>query len=286
MMNIGKKEIINPYNWELMAIRSLKFVIQCFPSEKTNGKSVLFIMGCQRSGTSLIYWLFERDLRTKIYREASRLSLKDPKRLRLDPLHVVRKKLESVKVPLQVLKPLVESQNASRLLKQIPNSRILWMYRRYSDVIASNLRAFGEYNGFNDIKIMLDNSKRNWRSEKQTKEVIGLIKKYFHPSMNPNDAAALFWFARNKLLFSQNLVDNSKVMLCRYEDLGAAPNIVMKAVYRFLQIPYPGDRITRSVHAKSVGKGVKIRLSEEIEERCAVLLEQLDSIPKYYDAGH
>jgi hypothetical protein len=160
------------------------------------------------------------------------------------------------------------------------------MYRNFSDVIASNLRAFGKYNGLIDIKIMLDKSKRNWRSEKQTKEVMGFIDKYYHPGMNPYDAAALFWYARNNLFFSQNLIENNKVMLCRYEDLGAAPNTIMKAVYRFLEMPYPGERITRSVHVKSVGKGMKIKLSEKIGSKCAALLEQLDSIPKLYARGH
>ena len=50
-------------------------------------QTVLFILGIQRAGTSLMYWVFERDLQARIYRETSELTSGDTlEHVRLNPL--------------------------------------------------------------------------------------------------------------------------------------------------------------------------------------------------------
>lgn len=145
---------INPRTISFGLFRIYKNAIQQMGgSSDGSEKTVVPILGVQRSGTSMLYWIFERDLTTKVYRESSELSSLDKvERIRLNPLPSVRAKIERQRAPMVVFKPLVESQRAHDLLREIPGVRILWAYRHFQDVASSNLKAFGMDNGVNDLR--------------------------------------------------------------------------------------------------------------------------------------
>lgn len=240
-------------------------------------KSTLMILGIQRAGTSMMYWVFERDFDVKVYRESSELSSDDRvEGVRLNPLPWVRARIEEQKAPIVVLKPLVESQRAAELLAALPGSRALWAYRHYQDVAASNLKAFGRDNGINDLRPFVTDDPDNWRSQGSSEETRETIRHYFAEDMNPYDAAALFWWARSRLYFELGLDQHPDVMLNRYEDLVTQPVLTMRRIYDFIERPYPGDQIVRDVHPQSVGKGRVSRLSPEVDRLCAELLAELD----------
>ncbi len=271
---------INRRNVSFGLLRVYKDLVQKTGLARYDGPTtVVLIQGCQRSGTSLTYWIFERDFNAKIYRESSSLSSNDTaERLRLNPLDDVKAVVAAHNVPLVVLKPLVESQRAPELLEQFDGARVLWLYRHYQDVASSNLKAFGMDNGLNDIRPFVTGEPGNWRSENSSDETRAIIRRHFAEDMNPYDAAALFWFARNQLFFEQGLDDDPRAMLCRYEDLVTRPSEVMRRVYDFVDMPYPGDHIVQDVHPQSVGKGRTSRLSPEVDALCADLLDRLDAV--------
>lgn len=242
-------------------------------------QTILFILGIQRAGTSLMYWVFERDLGVKIYRESSELTSGDAlEHVRLNPLPEVKGRLGRVGAPVVVLKPLVESQRVHELLATFPGSRALWQYRHYQDVASSNLKAFGMDNGLKDLRPFLENDPDNWRSQNSAAETRETLRRFVRDDMNPYDAAALFWWARCRLYFDLGLDRDPRVMLCRYEDLATDPAGTMRRVYAFVGRPYPGDHITRDVHPQSVGKGRVSKLSPEVDRLCADLLARLDRL--------
>jgi hypothetical protein len=92
----------------------------------TDRKSILFIVGCQRSSTTLVSRIFEKDLDTKPCGEFSKLSSQDvAKGIRLNPLDVVQEEIRKDRAPFIVLKPLVESQNILQLLGYLEESKAL-----------------------------------------------------------------------------------------------------------------------------------------------------------------
>ena len=113
--SIMKKLKLKNITPELVAFYVYKTIYQNVILQHNNSKIILFIVGCQRSGTSLMTRIFFRDVRAKVYRESSILSSKDPFRLRLNPLPLVEKRISRDKAPLIILKPLVESQNIIKL---------------------------------------------------------------------------------------------------------------------------------------------------------------------------
>ncbi len=242
-------------------------------------RTVVFILGIQRAGTSLMYWVFERDLQARIYRETSELTSGDTlEHVRLNPLPAVKARLARDKASLIVLKPLVESQRVHELTAAFPGSKVLWQYRHYQDVASSNLKAFGQDNGLKDLRPFVQDDPANWRSQHSTAETRDTIRRFFREDMNPYDAAALFWWARSRLYFDLGLEGDRNVMLCRYEDLATDPAATMRRIYAFLGRPFPGDHIVRDVHPQSVGKGRVSRLSPEVDALCADLLARFDRL--------
>jgi hypothetical protein len=250
-------------------------------------KSLLFILGCQRSGTTLMTRIFERDWDAWVFPENSRLSSDDAElRLRLNELGKVKAALAAANCPFLVAKPLVESQQARRLLEYFPHARVLWLYRHYHDVVASDLSWFGLQNGIQNLRPIVERDQTDWRAQNVDAATRATIQKHFRDDMNPYDAAALFWFCRNMHYLEGRLEDESvrdRIMLLRYEELVQDPEGVMRRVYRCLGRPFPGPRAVDQVHDRSVAKGHGIPLSPEIAAICQSLLDRLDALANYRD---
>lgn len=271
-------------NWKLFHLR--KAIHLFLKPKQAESKRILFIVGCQRSGTSLLARrVFGRDINSKTYGEYSVLTSDDVQKLRLNQLGTVRKEIFKNRAPLVVIKALVESQNTNNLLEYFGKSKALWVYRHYKDVGSSNLARFGVRNGIADLRPVTKKDPNNWRSENTSEYTTKLVSKYFSENMNPNDAAALFWFVRNRLFFELNLEENSNVMLCLYDQLVKNPNETMKNIYKFIGRRYPGKRILTDVHSNSMGKGKKLQLSPEIDLLCGNLYEMLNRVHRNYIYG-
>ena len=240
-------------------------------------KQLLFIVGCQRSGTTLLSRVFEKDHNTKIYEETSKLSGKNPNsRLRLNPLTEIEVEIRKERASLLVLKPLVETQNILKLLKFFPSGKAVWIYRHFKDVAASNIVKFGPENGIKDLRLILENDTDNWRAENVSDSSRSLVQSHYQENMDPGDAAVLFWIVRNRLFRELQLDTNPSVFVCKYEHLAANPTNVMRSIYDFMGQHYPGDFITSETHTDSIRKGVDLELSPAIEQEASQLLARLD----------
>lgn len=276
---------INAIPSQLFLVR--KRVYQELKFHSNDESVVLFIVGCQRSGTSLINRIFQRDWNARVYPERSRLSpltsLDREKHLRLNPLPDVKRIIERNRAPLVVAKPLVESQHIVTLLDNIESARALWMYRNYRGVALSNMKKFDTNAGIRNLLPIVERQEGNWRSENVSDEVRSVVLKFFSTDMDPYDASALFWWVRNRLFFELNLADDPRVRMCRYEDLVTDPKPMMHGIHDFLGVTYPGDQVFTEVHSASKTKGQEIKLSPKIEGICEALLTELDDA--YFTRG-
>jgi Sulfotransferase domain len=258
----------------LLAQKRLYRLAHPFPRD--GRKAIALIVGCQRSGTTLMLELFNDDRRTVTFPERSALSAPAEDRLRLQPLPEVRRRLERIHVPLLVLKPLVESQNVPSLLEGLDNSYAIWMYRRPESVAASDLSYFGIRNGERNLRLLLSNEPPNWRGEVVPATARAVLSAHYRPGMDPYDAAALFWWARTSLFFDLRLDERSDVFLCSYERLVADPETSMRSLYDFVGVAYPERDITRRVHNQATGRGSDVTLSPEVRRLCSELWGNLE----------
>jgi len=239
-------------------------------------KRILLIVGCQRSGTTMMTELFEKDIKVKVYGEMSKISAMDEKRIRLNPLDIVKKQIYRNNVPYIVMKPLVESQHTTKMFDYFEEAKALWMFRKYKDVASSNLKNFGIDNGVKTLRPIANDEENNWRSDKVSDETRAIVKRFFSEDMLPHDAAALFWYTRNILFYEQDLDANPKVMMCKYADFVQTPIKSLKEIYEFAEFKFEGEKLDFPVHSGSVGKGKEVVLSDEIDALCASLLERLE----------
>ena len=241
-------------------------------------QTVLFILGSQRSGTSLMRRILERDWSIKVYGEHGELSTIDrDHRSRLKSLASVKEALDEDRAPLVVLKPLLESQDSLKLLNYFPESKALWMYRNHKDVALSHVRFFGPSRAINDLQALAQNKIHEWRSENIPGSVRETVLEHFSKDMDPFAAAALFWYVRNSLFFALRLEEDSRVMLIKYEDFVTAPDGCLRRIYGFVGRGYPGRKTVREVHARAIGKGSEVRLSPSVEDLCCNLLDRIES---------
>ena len=254
----------------------LKHFYQDTFTRKKKDKNIVFIMGCQRSGTTMLNELFDRDFAIRTYGEFSNLSSTHRPRLRLNPYPMVEEQISRNHAKTIVLKPLVESQNIDKLFDYFPNSRAIWAYRHYKDVASSNLKIFGPDNGINDLRPIFLDEEDNWRAERSSPSTKEIVKKFFSEDMPKHDAAALFWYVRNVLYFERNLDSNPRVYLCNYKELASNSSEVFKEIYRFIGMPYPNKELTSDVRSSSIGKGSNIELSSDVEALCESLWLRLN----------
>lgn len=279
-MSVLSRSIVSAYKkFRYHGFQFYKVVYQHVQRYNERDKGLAFIIGCQRSGTTLLLEVLDKDVQVKAFPEKSKLSSLDSERhIRLNPLDMVAEAIHKEPARLIVLKPLVETQNANQLLDFFPHAKAIWVYRHYRDVASSNLKRFGEDRGLLNLQAIIDRETGNWRAENLPEHIRDVVVKYYHPEMPIHDAAAIFWYVRNSLFFELHLDQNPRVMIVRYQDFVGQPTTLLKKIYQFLEQPYPGDQVTNEIHTSSVQKGKDINLSPEIEALCETMLANLDQI--------
>lgn len=240
---------------------------------KESDKRHLFIFGCQRSGTTLLGRVFDRDLRTVVLQEISSITRNGYDRLRLKPLQEVIENLKEIRAPLIVTKPLVENHNANKILKEIPMAKGLWMFRNYKDVVSSNIKRFSSQT--EGIKMAITGNPPSWRSEGISEPTKKILQKFYKDDMEKADAASLGWYSINMLFFELKLDRNQNVQLFNYDDFVKNPEKEMKNIYKFLDFPFPKWPITGEVDIRSVSLGKDIKIDPEINSLCEILYNRI-----------
>jgi hypothetical protein len=239
-----------------------------------------FIVGCQRSGTTMLNNAFDKDLRSKTYGEAGLakgFGRGTPHRLL--PYDEIFHVFSKEKAPLLIVKPLVESQNIVQLLDYFPNAKAIWVYRQYKDVARSGKKKFGNSPSHYNLRAVIDPELNDhWYAENASENTKSIVRKFFTKDKAIFDLKALGWYVRNVLFFELELFLNPRVTLLKYEDFVLNPSRVMMQIYQYLGISYPGDRIVKGIHSDSINKGQRFELSFEIQTLCEKLLVDLDEV--------
>jgi hypothetical protein len=254
-----------------------KHIYQTIRGRAQDQPRVLFIVGCQRSGTTMMLRLFDEDLNCRGFNDSSELSSGDTNSgLRWNPLPDVAAVINRVPARLVVAKALVETQNVRKLLDYFPLSKALFIYRRrYADVALSDMAKFGARNGVYNLRPIAAGDPHNWRSEGASRSVQELAARLWSEEMNANDAAALFWYARNQLFFDLDLANHPAVLLCQYEYLTQHPAAFMRRIYDFVGVAPPD--VLKTAQVRPPGAEKVLELSPEVRLLCQQLQARLDA---------
>lgn len=260
----------------IAAYRALKATVQLRYPRNNPDRRYVFIVGMQRSGTTTLVRVFERDLRTRVFQEHSPLSNQDLERkIRLNPLPDVERALQQVRAPVVVLKPLVETQKTPMLLEHFAPSLAVWCYRHYLAVAQSNIRQFADRGGRNNLRPIVRRDQDNWRAEIVPEAVQETVDRLFSEDMPQLDAAALFWWVRNHLFFDLRLDADARVHMLSFDRFATDPRKAMGEIYDRLGVSYPPNNVTAGVDARVARPNPDIGLNSEIRQLCETLWQRL-----------
>lgn len=257
--------------------RDLKHLRQRVGSVDRAEHGPLLILGCQRSGTTMLSDVFERDAAARVHGELGSLFSSEADNHRLLPVPDVRRRIDASAAGLVVLKPLVESQRTQELLDGLGDSRAVWLYRNYADVASSNLRRFGADNGHRNLERLRHGEDGDWRADRVPSDVRSAVESLASDLEGAHDAAALFWWCRNALWFSQDLSADPRVLLCRYEDLVGDPTATVGRIYDHVGLRAPAERLGAGIHRDSVGLGEDADISGPVRDLCDEMQHALDA---------
>ncbi|MDZ4286527.1 MAG: hypothetical protein U0984_01135 [Prosthecobacter sp.] len=112
---------------------------------------IVFVFGCQRSGTTMLRSFIGFDPRVDDQGEGDppyfwQVPVEDPRYLRAVPDEEIERLSRASHSPVVLIKPLHDSQRAAALLQRFPRSKGIWIFRHYHEVILSHLNYYrGRY---------------------------------------------------------------------------------------------------------------------------------------------
>ncbi len=233
----------------------------------------IFIMGCGRSGTSMMVRMFEFDDRIETLAENN-------PRIQHNYM-LVKEKIETIidncKVPIIVTKPILNSFEAHNLLTNHQNLKIVWIQRDYKDMASSSLIKFGPV--VSDYIKDLVQSKRgnNWLSYGIPDKTLKILRGLDTINLNHHDWMCLVWWSVNRTIIIDRLYQRDRFVLIQYEKLVLDPIPVINSLYKKFGLSC-NSKISKYIHPSSIGKGKNIFIQPAIQNLCDQLTEELKSV--------
>lgn len=186
-------------------------------------KAVIWIFGCQRSGTTFLENIFRHDLDSIVFGEFSELTIDGRK-----TVLTITDKLVSIvsnkNAKYAVIRPLFESDRAIELMNLFPNSIGIWMFRDCLSVVNSMKRKWNE-DFFNISKLVESDHEDNWRLEKKLAPLNNFIGK-----VPIDELYAQYWIIRNSIPIEKKLTNDSRIFFLNYETLVHNPKYAISKI--------------------------------------------------------
>jgi len=194
----------------------------------------------------------------------------------LRDLNLVAKLTAKSAAKITFFKCILSSQHARTLLDLNPTGKIIWMFRRYEDVVNSNLKRFSNHT--DEIKSMLfEPEKAGWRAENVTPEDMAMVRHFWEKGISDASARALMWVLRNRLFFQQGLDSDARVMAIDYDQLVQNPQVTASTVFKFLDLHFE-PQFVESVHSTSVRKDPAPEIDPELTAIAEDIWKRLSSV--------
>lgn len=270
MNNIDKFKLTWFSSYKVKKIREA--ILSVLPlNKKTN---VFFIFGCQRSGTTIIQKLISLNSQVKFYGEGDLPYFHSEGSVihhRIRSETEINKLLNDEVLKHITLKPLYESHHANSLISNISDSKGVWVFRNYFDVIDSHLHYYDQ-NITEYISPLFSKKNSSWLNEYISDDIQNFINKFSINEISDADAYGLFWIARNSLY--NDVLNNVNILCINYEALVKHPDTQIKRMCDFLCIPFHLF-YSKAIRSNAVSKKISFKLNPDIESKCEEIYQKL-----------
>lgn len=249
---------------------------------RSGGQIPLFVVGCQRSGTTMLLRVFEQSPECAVFHEGNSAAFEDS---RIRGVDTIQRLIRESRNPVVVFKPLNDLQHTDTFLEVHLKAKAIWMYRQYQDVISSAVRKWGTAQ--RDLMYAIGRGVRRYReqaaiSERMSPSVAALCRELCDDHMSSEDGAGLLWYVRNALYFDLSLHNDQRVLLVRYEDLVTSPEDQFQRVFDFIGCRFSREYIA-DIHRASIGAFPVPVMSPKIESLCEEMMSRLNRDMRWKD---
>ena len=256
-------------------------------------KRPVFVLGCQRSGTTIGVKLFRESKRFEVHAEGSKVAMDSHVRLR--PLHDIQKIVKRSGKRFIVFKPINDSHRADELLEQFDNSRVIWIFRNVSDVVNSAVAKWGDVQE-KMVSFIAENIRQKgsvdlampdileWPTaaiyaERLDPKSIKLLLAWTEEPLSAETGCAIMWFLRNSFYFNLNLDNDDRVLLVKYENFATNPATEVQRICKFVEAPYT-DALSAKIRSSSVGKSNAPKIAPDVLITCEQLADRFSTALK------
>jgi len=238
----------------------------------------LFVVGNQRSGTTMLLSKLNRHFWIDIFHENS-LAMED---WELKSFDEIDKLIDGSKAKVCIMKPLEETHRVNELLDYFNDSKAIFIFRHYMDVINSSMRLdWGEH-----LKNYVQNIYKGVDFKYSgalnlTANNIKLIRDIYKDDLSVESCAALIWYLRNSIYSDFQLYANPNILLVQYEKLVFNPKKEFKRILTFMNLKF-NSSILYNISTKSIKKNMTVNIDENIKVLCDNLFDKLEERIKIY----
>lgn len=232
----------------------------------------VFVLGKQRSGTTMLMHVFHRHPDMLVYDEHRDSAAFLDHRLR--SAGTVRTLLAEAHFPAVCMKPICDSHRIAELHREFPDAHIVWLYRDFRDVANSSLRKFDT--ATRAIRqVCTGGSGGGWFREGISPPIGKVLRETWHPGLSDFELACLVWWARNQLVLESGLAGQPGITLLKYEALASAPPAMLRWLFQRLGMRY-SEGVERGITARSIGRHSTPAIGRPVLELCSRALARLD----------
>jgi hypothetical protein len=231
----------------------------------------VFLVGCGRSGTSMVVWQLERLWQVTLYNEDHPLAFDN---WRLRDLDTIERLVRESPSPLIVFKPILNTHQSCQFLERFPNGRVIFAFRHYKDVIPSSIKKFGADSRIRHVDDWMRTDFAEFASVPPPAKTKEAIRSLYNPPLNPETGEALYWLFYNRLYFDLGLDADPRVYLQQYEATVIEPVEQLRRLCAFLEIPFQ-PWMVQGIFRSSVKRDRELPIDQQVRAACDVLYERL-----------
>jgi hypothetical protein len=230
-----------------------------------------FLVGCGRSGTSMLVYHLSKSWQTELYNEDNPAAFN---KWRLKDFALIEDLVKSSNARVVLFKPILDTYQIRNFLTHFPSSRAIFAFRYYDDVINSSIKRFGVMNRINHVNVWIEEDFREFSEAPPPEATKEFIRERWNPTLSPESGAALYWLFQNRLFLDLGLDREERVKLVRYESVAADPFNEFQSLCQFLGIDFD-PKISEGVFSSSIKRDPAPNIDPCIREECEALWKQL-----------
>ncbi len=268
-----EEDQLNPV--ERLSVAARKAAWRARHGVPAGDSTAVFVVGLQRSGTNMLLRGLERSAAVEVHNENDKRVF-ELFRLREDS--VVRAAIMRSHHTHVLFKPLCDSHRVAPLLGLAPAGQAfaVWAYRDVDGRTRSSLAKFGSHNLDVLRAIRAGTAGSMWQAQGLDDEARAVIAATDLDRLDPQSAASLFWWVRNRLFFTQGLDRDARVLLASYDAFVAAPETTMQAICARIGVAY-SPALVAHVEVRGQGDRTALDIDPRIRSLCDELAARLES---------